>query len=180
MSLSRRRNLVVRASPMSSPNSWRERWTQKEKGRLGIELVAQILNLPEPETSPLFVPIERRSRVIQEFACRQFGRMLSVKDSADNIRRHQRETEQPRRIGRDYISDLAISSDVRLLSARIRSRIIWALTRTRTKLASGVMGSDPSSTISFISLPTRLRRTGIVSFTKWSSVAACVSAVDST
>src|SRR5450759_1054191 len=45
-SMSRRRNLVVRASPTCSPNSWLERRTQKKRtGRFGIELVAQILFL---------------------------------------------------------------------------------------------------------------------------------------
>jgi len=57
----------------------------------------------KPETSPLFVPIEWQSRVIQEFARRQVGRMLSSKDCADNIRRQKCETKQPRHIGRDYM-----------------------------------------------------------------------------
>src|ERR1017187_8230866 len=106
-SLSRRRNLVVRASPTSLPNSWLERRTQKrETGRSGIELAAQNFlfwkSSRKPETSPLLVPIERQSRVIEELARVQFGRMLPGEDCADNVRRQQRETEQPCHVGRDY------------------------------------------------------------------------------
>ncbi|MGC1875923.1 MAG: hypothetical protein WA699_13990, partial [Pseudolabrys sp.] len=79
---------------------------KRENASRESELVAQTLNLAlqsKPEISPLFVPIERQSRVIEEFARRQFRGMLSTKDRADNIWRQQRETEQPRRIGRNYI-----------------------------------------------------------------------------
>ena len=75
----------------------RETNSKKRTGRSGIELLAQILIFRQcsrkPETSPLLIPIERQSRVIQELARVQLGRMLSGEDCADNVRGQQRETE---------------------------------------------------------------------------------------
>ena len=59
----------------------------------------------------MVVPIERQSRAIQELACRQFGRMLSAEDCADNVRGQQRETEQRAVLRLADYSPMVISVD---------------------------------------------------------------------
>ena len=55
----------------------------------------------KPETAPLLVPIKREPCVIHETARGQFRRMFATENRADNVRRQYRETEEPRRVGRN-------------------------------------------------------------------------------
>src|SRR5438128_234096 len=118
--------------------------------------------LNESERASLLVPAERQSRVVHQLAGGKFGRLPAAEHGGNDVGREQRETEQPRcvegdeavRLGNLLQGETAVMGAVDRGFRERESQDEW-------RAGSGCGCSEPSSKTSRISLPARLRRTGM-------------------